>query len=78
MLAPSSTDDQAEIDTDSLALGELNDAETAELKALSDAYREKFSRPLVMCMQRVAGRSQLIARGWHAGVLSSRARVVWP
>ena len=57
-------DEQARLDTASLALGELDDAEQAELRGLSEAYRSKFDRPLIMCVERVADRRQLIARGW--------------
>ena len=57
-------DEQARLDTASLALGELDDAEQAELRGLSEAYRSKFDRPLIMCVERVAARRQLIARGW--------------
>lgn len=73
LLVPSSADGQAEMDTASLALGELDDAEAAELRALSEAYRERFSRPLIMCVERLDSRSQLIARGWQR-VESSPAR----
>lgn len=64
---------QAELDTASLALGSFNDAEEAELRGLSQAYQEKFSRPLVMCVERLTDRHQLLARGW-ARVESSPAR----
>ena len=57
-------DEQARLDTASLALGEPDDAEQAELRGLSEAYRSKFDRPLIMCVERVADRRQLIARGW--------------
>lgn len=66
-------DTQAELDTASLALGSFNDAEQAELRGLSQAYQEKFSRPLVMCVERLTDRHQLLARGW-ARVESSPAR----
>ncbi|WP_366180160.1 solute carrier family 23 protein [Actinomyces timonensis] len=58
-------DPQAGLDTASLALGEFNDAEAAELRALSEAYHERFDRPLVMYVERLADRSQLISRGWN-------------
>ncbi|WP_017178197.1 solute carrier family 23 protein [Actinomyces timonensis] len=65
MLGQGAEDDpQAGLDTASLALGEFNDAEAAELRALAEAYHERFDRPLVMCVERLADRSQLIARGW--------------
>ena len=66
-------DQQAHMDTASLALGELDDAQAAELRALGSAYHERFSRPLVMCVSRVANRETLMARGW-ARVESSPAR----
>jgi len=64
---------QAHLDTASLALEEFDDAEAAELRGLAAAYRERFGRPLVMCVARVADRSQLVARGWQR-VESSPAR----
>lgn len=66
-------DDQAHLDTASLALEEIDDAEAAELRGLAAAYRERFGRPLVMCVARVADRSQLVTRGWQR-VESSPAR----
>ncbi|VEG30159.1 solute carrier family 23 protein [Actinomyces howellii] len=58
-------DPRARLETASLALGALDDAQEAELRALGAAYREKFDRPLVMCVSRLADASQLIARGWN-------------
>lgn len=55
---------QAQLDTASLALADMNDAEEAELRALTDAYHEKFGRPLVMCVARVADRERLVSAGW--------------
>lgn len=67
------TNAQAQMDTASLALGSFNDAEAAELRGISAAYQEKFSRPLVMCVERISDRHQLLARGWSR-VHSSPAR----
>lgn len=56
---------RARMDTAGLALGNLDDVEAAELRGLGRAYREKFDRPLVMCVSRVADRRLLIAQGWQ-------------
>lgn len=55
---------QAQLDTASLALGTFDDVESAELRALSEKYRETFGRPLIMYVDRMSDRSQLLARGW--------------
>ena len=73
LLLSDAGDERARLETASLALGEFDDAEAAELRALDEAYREKFDRPLVMCVARIADRRRLIARGW-ARVHSSPAR----
>lgn len=73
LLLSDAGDERARLETASLALGGFDDAEAAELRALGEAYREKFDRPLVMCVARIADRGQLIARGW-ARVHSSPAR----
>lgn len=64
---------QAQLDTGSLALGDLDDAEAAELAAIHATYREKFDFPLVMCVSNLADRAQLIAQAWRR-VESSPAR----
>lgn len=66
-------DERARLDTASMALGEFDDHEAQELRALDAAYREKFSRPLVMCVDNLADRAQLLASGWRR-VESSPAR----
>ena len=65
--------EQAHADTAALALGEFNDAELKELQAASAAYREKFNRPLVVCVTNLADREQLITSAWKR-VESSQAR----
>ena len=65
--------EQAHADTAALALGEFNDAELKELQAASATYREKFNRPLVVCVTNLADREQLIASAWKR-VESSQAR----
>lgn len=65
--------EQAHADTAALALGEFNDAELKELQAASAAYREKFNRPLVVCVTNLADREQLIASAWKR-VESSQTR----
>ena len=65
--------EQAHADTAALALGEFNDVELKELQAASAAYREKFNRPLVVCVTNLADHEQLIASAWKR-VESSQAR----
>lgn len=65
--------EQAHADTAALALGEFNDSELKELQAASAAYREKFNRPLVVCVTNLADREQLIASAWKR-VESSQTR----
>lgn len=64
---------QAQLDTGSLALEDLDDAEAAELAAIHAAYREKVDFPLIMCVSNLADRAQLIAQAWRR-VESSPAR----
>lgn len=64
---------QAQLDTGSLALEDLDDAEAAELAAIHAAYREKVDFPLIMCVSNLADRAQLIAQPWRR-VESSPAR----
>ena len=66
-------DEQAHADTAALSLGSFDDHEEKELRALADAYHEKFNRPLVVCVTTLADRSQLIESGWKR-VESSPAR----
>ncbi len=72
-IADLASNEQAHADTAALALGEFNDAELKELQAASAAYREKFNRPLVVCVTNLADREQLIASAWKR-VESSQAR----
>lgn len=66
-------DAQAQVDTGSLALGQMDDHERAELQAVGEAYREKFGRPLIMCVSNLATREQLVSQGWRR-VASSETR----
>ena len=54
LLLSDAGDEWARLETASLALGEFDDAEAAELRALGGAYRKKFNRPLVICVTRIA------------------------
>ena len=38
---------------------------TEELRALAAAYREKFGRPLVICVDNVVDRKHLLSSGWR-------------
>lgn len=72
-LAAGEGDERAIQDTAALGLGEFDDAELEDLRAASAAYREKFSRPLVVCVTNLADRTQLIASSWKR-VETSAAR----
>lgn len=52
------------LDTTSLALGEPDDTEAAELRGLTEVNRATFGHPLVMYAEHVADRSQFITQGW--------------
>ncbi|MDC4233826.1 purine/pyrimidine permease [Actinomyces sp. B33] len=73
LLLTDSGDDQSKVDTTSLAFGEFDDQEERELRALGAAYRERFSRPLVMCVSNLSDRARIIESGWRR-VESSPAR----
>lgn len=66
-------DERANADTAALRLGDFDDAEIAELSAASAAYREKFARPLIVRVTRLADREQLMSAVWKR-VESSPAR----
>ncbi len=72
-LAAGEGDERANADAAALGLGEFDDVELAELTAVSQAYREKFHRPLVVCVTNLADREQLISTAWRR-VESSPAR----
>lgn len=65
LLTTGGDDPQAQMDTASLVLGELDDRELAELEAVRRAHAEKFPFPLVMCVSNLADRKQLITRAWR-------------
>ena len=58
-------DEQANADTSSLSVGEVTPEEAEELRALAAAYREKFGRPLVICVDNVVDRKHLLSSGWR-------------
>ena len=58
-------DEQASTDTSSLSVGEVSSEEAEELRALAAAYREKFGRPLVICVDNVVDRKHLLSSGWR-------------
>ena len=58
-------DDQSLADTSNLSVGELTDKEAEELRALGGAYREKFGRPLIICVSNVVDRKHLLESGWR-------------
>ena len=58
-------DEQASLDTSSLSVGEVSSEEAEELRALAAAYREKFNRPLVICVDNVVDRKHLLSSGWR-------------
>ena len=58
-------DEQASSDTSSLSVGEVSSEEAEELRALAAAYREKFNRPLVICVDNVVDRKHLLESGWR-------------
>ena len=58
-------DEQARSDTSSLSVGDVTPEEAEELRALAAAYREKFGRPLVICVDNVVDRKHLLSSGWR-------------
>ena len=58
-------DEQANADTSSLSVGEVTPEEAEELRALAAAYREKFGRPLIICVDNVVDRKHLLSSGWR-------------
>ena len=58
-------DEQASSDTSSLSVGDVSSEEADELRALAAAYREKFNRPLVICVDNVVDRKHLLSSGWR-------------
>ena len=58
-------DEQALADTSNLSIGELTDKEAEELRALGAAYRTKFGRPLIICVNNVVDRKHLLESGWR-------------
>ena len=58
-------DEQSLADTSNLSIGELTDKEAEELRTLATAYRTKFGRPLVICVDNVVDRKHLLESGWR-------------
>ena len=46
-------------------MGEVTSEEAEELRALAAAYRDKFGRPLVICVDNVVDRKHLLSSGWR-------------
>ncbi len=46
-------------------LGDFYLAKQEELRALGQAYHERFNRPLIVCVSRVDSADQLLADGWR-------------
>lgn len=65
LLLNNAGDEQAQIDTSSLTIGDFTDAEEAELRAMDEAYREKFGHPFIMFIGNIADGGQLISAGWR-------------
>ncbi|RRC94769.1 solute carrier family 23 protein [Schaalia canis] len=68
-----SEDPQANLDIASLAAGDMSAEEREALEAVGQAYRQKFGRPLVMCVTNLTGHEQLVYQAWRR-VDSSSAR----
>ena len=58
-------DEQSNSDTSNLSVGEVTPEEAEELRALAAAYREKFGRPLIICVDNVVDRKHLLSSGWR-------------
>ena len=65
LLLDGAGDEQASTDTSSLSVGDVTSEEAEELRALAAAYREKFGRPLVICVDNVVDRKHLLSSGWR-------------
>ena len=58
-------DEQALVDTGSTLLGDLDPVKQEELRVLGKAYRERFNRPMIVCVSRIDSAEQLLADGWR-------------
>ena len=65
LILGSEADEQALLDTGSTLLGDFNSVKQEELRALGQAYHERFNRPLIVCVSRVDSADQLLADGWR-------------
>ena len=65
LILGSEADEQALLDTGSTLLGDFNSEKQEELRALGQAYHERFNRPLIVCVSRVDSADQLLADGWR-------------
>ena len=65
LLLSDEADEQALVDTGSTLLGDFDPAKQEELRVLGKAYRERFNRPMIVCISRIDSADQLLADGWR-------------
>ena len=65
LLLSDDADEQALVDTGSTLLGEFDSEKQEELRVLGQAYRERFNRPMIVCVSRIDSADQLLANGWR-------------
>ena len=65
LLLSDDADEQALVDTGSTLLGEFDSEKQEELRLLGQAYRERFNRPMIVCVSRIDSADQLLANGWR-------------
>lgn len=73
LLVNGSDDPQAQIDAGSLIASQMDDVSRSELESVSEAYNNKFGRPLIMCLTNLTSLDQLVFQAWRR-VESSPAR----
>ncbi|CEI28319.1 Xanthine/uracil permease [Propionibacterium freudenreichii] len=56
---------QAQIDTGSVALDRMDDVQRQEVRAASHAYRDRFDMPMVIAVENLASREQLVKDAWR-------------
>ena len=56
---------QAQVETGSIALDRMDDVQRQEIRAAAQAYQERFDMPLVVAVQNLATREQLVANAWR-------------
>ena len=65
LLLSDEADEQALVDTGSTLLGDFDPVKQEELRVLGKAYRERFNRPMIVCVSRIDSADQLLADGWR-------------